>query len=374
MPFHLANSYCVVRRQLGGREPYTLPRERICFLPPHTRVSKQELSAMRLLLLVYSLAGCAAKPVMALVPDADNAIPLQPLNIRKCDSEREEWCTLEHPKALSALPEGGSAKWCMSVNAEVTDSWCIANCGFNPPNCPPRWCTCADHGPKEADVPEQVVAQDSDISSFARAFARPRLGLNEWFEKAKESSVVREQEKRTLALQAHADAERAEAGGAVWMHGRDDWVRRMESLRPKTAVVLEARPQRKCQSQWDGNCDRSAFQGKAGAKGKADTKVADVGPDPKWQIQVDPELLKTDTSGLPDGGDPATCVSIGSSMTDAWCKLNCGGSPPNCPTALCKCDVAKNAVVTKEALGKWGRCVGCYMARVAHAFMFNHVQ
>lgn len=326
---------------------------------------------MRLPALACLLAGSAAKPVTGPVPDADNAIPLQPLNARKCDSEREEWCTLEHPKALTAFPEGGNAKWCTSVNAEVLDSWCITNCAFNPPNCPPRWCTCATQGPKEEDVPEQVVAKDSDISSFARAFARPRLGLNEWFAKVKETSVVREQEKRALVLQAHADAERAEVsgvdGGAAWMHGRDEWVRRMDARKPKLAAALAVVPQRKCQSQWDGNCDRSAFQGKRGAGLAAEGPV----PKPEWQITVDPELLKTDITGLPDGGDPKTCVSIGESMTDAWCKLNCGGSPPNCPKALCKCDVAKNAVVTKEALGKWGRCVGCYMARAAHALMFH---
>ena len=329
---------------------------------------------MRLLVLVCSLAGSAAKPVNP-APEADNTIPLQPLNARKCDSEREEWCTLEHPKALTAFPEGGNAKWCTSVNAEVLDSWCVTNCAFNPPNCPPRWCTCAEHGPKEEDVPEIVVSKDTGISSFARAFARPRQGLSEWLAGAKEKSAIREQEKRAQVLQAHADAERAEVagvdGGAEWMHGRDEWKRRMEALKPKLAVNLEVLPTRKCQSQWDGNCDRSAFQGKRGAG------LANEGPVPKpeWQITVDPELLKTDITGLPDGGDPKTCVSIGESMTDAWCKLNCGGSPPNCPKAMCKCEVAKDAVVTKEAIGKWGRCVGCYMmARAAHAFMFQTAQ
>ena len=199
--------------------------------------------------------------------------------------------------------------------------------------------------------------------------------MSEWLASAKEKSAVREQEKRAQVLQDHADAERAEVagvdGGAEWMHGRDEWKRRMEKLRPKLAVNLEVLPTRKCQSQWDGNCDRSAFQGKRGAG------LASEGPAPKaeWQITVDPELLKTDITGLPDGGDPKTCVSIGESMTDAWCKLNCGGSPPSCPKAMGKCEVAKDAVVTKEAIGKWGRCVGCYMmARAAHASMFQTAQ
>ena len=114
---------------------------------------------------------------------------------------------------------------------------------------------------------------------------------NEWFAKAKENSALREQEKRALLLQAHADAERAEVSGiagvdgAAWMHGRDEWARRMDALKPKLAVVLEV-PQRKCQSQWDGNCDRSAFQTR-----KASALVAE-GPKPEWQVQVDPELFQ----------------------------------------------------------------------------------
>ena len=52
----------------------------------------------------------------------------------------------------------------------------------------------------------------------------------------------------------------------------------------------------------------------------------------KWQ----------DISALPEGTDPATCVGVAGQDTasDAWCVMNCGGEPPNCPAKLCKCGKA----------------------------------
>merc|ERR1740130_2095043 len=52
-----------------------------------------------------------------------------------------------------------------------------------------------------------------------------------------------------------------------------------------------------------------------------------------------------DLSGLPEGADPNTCASVGD-VTKEWCVMNCGGTPPNCPSTLCKC---KAPVVTQQA-------------------------
>ena len=45
-----------------------------------------------------------------------------------------------------------------------------------------------------------------------------------------------------------------------------------------------------------------------------------------------------DITGLPAGADPEACVSIDASTPTEWCITNCGGSPPNCPAELCKCE------------------------------------
>ena len=206
---------------------------------------------------------------------------------------------------------------------------------------------------------EVKIAKNDTLTPFARAFARPRLTLKEWHTKAKETAAKKEQERKTMMTAALLNHESSEAMKAKGL-ASPDWKafqKGMATFQERIAKEEPAVPQRKCVSEWDGNCDRSEFQGKKYQKNKKAVSL---------MSKEEKDLMKTDISGFPDGGDPESCVSIGTSMTDAWCKLNCGGHPPNCPSALCKCEVSKTAVVTKEALGKWGRCVGCYGLMARH--------
>merc|ERR1740130_342902 len=52
-----------------------------------------------------------------------------------------------------------------------------------------------------------------------------------------------------------------------------------------------------------------------------------------------------DLTGFPKGADPKSCASVGD-VTKEWCVMNCGGTPPNCPSTLCKC---KAPVETQQA-------------------------
>ena len=64
----------------------------------------------------------------------------------------------------------------------------------------------------------------------------------------------------------------------------------------------------------------------------------------------------------PNQGDPTSCKAVSPAMSDTWCQVNCGGSPPNCPSALCKCQASKGGAEKKGALGQWGRCPDCYLS------------
>ena len=46
----------------------------------------------------------------------------------------------------------------------------------------------------------------------------------------------------------------------------------------------------------------------------------------------------SDSSGLPEGADPSTCVKV-SQVSTEWCRNNCASKPPVCPANLCSCSV-----------------------------------
>jgi hypothetical protein len=250
------------------------------------------------------------------------AIPLTAREGRKCDSEREEWCDGDTENGpMSALPDGGDPNLCSAMtdargNSKVDDSWCIENCGFNPPNCPLTLCQCDEPGPA---AEEARGDGDKSASPLARAFDRRRnagADANEAFQRGKEEF---------------------------------DRIRRADVGRGPREPEPEA-PLRKCQSEWDGNCDRSAFTGKAGAarkkalakaKGELSGSPAEVGAEEdedEYELEEEDKSQLGDESGLEDGANPKDCVTVGGAVSDAWCRTACAGSPPNCPASLCSCE------------------------------------
>ena len=266
------------------------------------------------------------------------AIPLRP-GARKCDSEREEWCDGDKNAPASAFPEGGDAALCRATtdargNSKVDDGWCVENCGFNPPNCPLSLCECDDSSSEEAaaEVPAkaQAAAEKGDWSKGAFDRRRNTGGdVDEAFERGKEEyDRLRRANTRT---------------------GSNGLSPGQVSTEPEHLSGGYEAPMRKCQSEWDGNCDRSAFTGKAGAararqiaaakakaNGEEPVPLAD-GDEEQEQEQEDVSKLGND-SGLEDGANPEDCVTVGGAVSDGWCKTACAGSPPNCPADLCSCE------------------------------------
>ena len=297
------------------------------------------------------------------LPEQEKRLEIQ---VRKCDSEREEWC--DGAQIETALPPGGNPRDCTTFpDAHLPDSWCVENCGFPVPNCPKKMCDCTPKGDSAETILERARGKASkkeiaSLSPFAAAFERGRKSFDQLITDAKEKQT----QKETPLGATHLPA-----------------------------VQEEEKPTRPCESQWDGNCDRSAFQGPNGLFAKKSPLVQKVrkeedmtdderkdwrrmhpdgvdwsafndwqnpkgGDDvlPEWQ-QKHKELMKTDISGLPAEGDPSSCVAASPAMSDSWCQINCGGSPPNCPSALCMCK-RKAGGLTSGPLGKWGRCPDCY--------------
>lgn len=267
----------------------------------------------------------------------------------------------------SAFPEGGDAALCRATTdargnskvpalisatsyphpsvhfptptpLQVDDTWCVENCGFNPPNCPLSLCECDDSPPEEAagkeetDKKEAAPGEKGDWSKGA--FERRRNinsggDVDEAFQRGKEE---------------YDRLRRASAGTNGLSPGQ-------VSNEPDHLSGGNEAPMRKCQSEWDGNCDRSAFTGKAGAarKRRIERKLAIAkgeisGSDAETDGKQDQEEEEEDVSklgndsGLEDGAEPEDCVTVGGAVSDAWCKTACAGSPPNCPAELCSCE------------------------------------
>ena len=267
----------------------------------------------------------------------------------------------------SAFPEGGDAALCRATTdargnskvpalisatsyphpsvhfptptpLQVDDTWCVENCGFNPPNCPLSLCECDDSPPEEAagkeetDKKEAAPGEKGDWSKGA--FERRRNSnsggdVDEAFQRGKEE---------------YDRLRRASAGTNGLSPGQ-------VSNEPEHLSGGYEAPMRKCQSEWDGNCDRSAFTGKAGAarKRRIERKLAIAkgeisGSDAETDGEQDQEEEEEDVSklgndsGLEDGAKPEDCVTVGGAVSDAWCKTACAGSPPNCPAELCSCE------------------------------------
>lgn len=324
--------------------------------------------------------------------------PRLELQIRKCDSEREEWC--DGAQIESALPPGGDPKECITYpDAHLPDTWCVENCGFPVPNCPKKMCNCEP--PSEEKKREEAEAKErkrellltgkGSLNPLQAAFERGRKSFEQTIASLKDkqsqkttlpgaTNLQAQQEKplRPCESQWDGNCDRSAFQGPNGLFSRFNR-KAEEKLRP-------------CESQWDGNCDRSAFQGPNGIFAKKSpvlqttvTREEDMSEDERkewrrmhpdgidwsnfnawqnigtaeWQAKHK-ELMKTDISGLPPEGDPTSCVAVSTAMSDAWCRLNCGGSPPNCPSALCKCKAAEGGAAKKGELGKWGRCPDCY--------------
>ena len=74
--------------------------------------------------------GVAAAPT---APVPEKRLEIQ---VRKCDSEREEWC--DGAQIESALPPGGDPRHCTTFpDAHLPDSWC-AELRLPVPNCPKK--------------------------------------------------------------------------------------------------------------------------------------------------------------------------------------------------------------------------------------------
>jgi len=340
--------------------------------------------------LAPECAGCQQGTNLAAgtaeVLAAGAAVPegpaLEVIQTRKCDSEREEWC--DGAQIETALPPGGNPRDCTTFpDAHLPDSWCVENCGFPVPNCPKKMCDCSPKGDSSETILERARGKVSkkekaNLSPFAAAFERGRKSFDGWVKDAGDKKKQKEQE----SLFPNRFEERKNRFGVV-----------LENL----PMTEEAAPTRPCESQWDGNCDRSAFQGPNGLFSKKSVlvkkKVSEedmsederkewrrMHPDgvdwsafndwqnpkggedvlPEWQL-LHKQLMKTDISGLPAEGDPTSCKAVSPAMSDTWCQINCGGSPPNCPSALCMCQAPKQGAVKKGTFGQWGRCPDCYL-------------
>ena len=176
------------------------------------------------------LAAGAAAPVK---PPENLAAGIQ---VRKCDSEREEWC--DGAQIESALPPGGDPRHCTTFpDAHLPDSWCAENCGYPVPNCPKKMCDCSKKGDGSEAAPERArgkvsAKERASLSPFAAAFERGRKSFDGWVKEAADKKKRKEE----ASLFPNRFAATA------------------------LPAVEEEKPTRPCESQWDGNCDRSAFQ------------------------------------------------------------------------------------------------------------------
>ena len=243
-------------------------------------------------------------------PELDKRLEIQ---VRKCDSEREEWC--DGAQIETALPPGGNPRDCTTFpDAHLPDSWCVENCGYPVPNCPKKMCDCSPKGDSSETILERARGKVSkkeraNLSPFAAAFERGRKSFEGWVTEAGEKKKQKEEE--TL------------------------FPNRFGATALPAVQQEEAKPTRPCESQWDGNCDRSAFQGPNGLFSKKSAlvkkKVSEedmtederkewrrMHPDgvdwsafndwqnpkggedvlPEWQL-LHKQLMKTDISGLP---------------------------------------------------------------------------
>ena len=297
----------------------------------------------------------------------DGAIPLA-TRARKCDSEREEWCDGDPNAPASAFPAGGDAALCKATtdargNSKVDDSWCVENCGFNPPNCPLSLCECdefAEEATPEDPAKASAAARDADAKGdWAKgAFDRRRNsgGANEDGSSNVDEAFERGKEEYNRLRRASTGRGVPQATGSN-AQGSSGLSPGQVSTEPERLSGGYEAPMRKCQSEWDGNCDRSAFTGKAGAarakrvaaakrkaSGEELTKeeegwLAEGAADEQEENEekVDVSKLGND-SGLEDGANPEDCVTVGGAVSDGWCKTACAGSPPNCPADLCSCE------------------------------------
>lgn len=228
-----------------------------------------------------------------------------PTQERKCDSEREEWC--DGAAAASALSEGADPEDCVAASGAVgtDDEWCVLNCGFTPPNCPKALCTCESEDKASSGKSKKKEADTSSLNPFAKAFERHReeggeaQSVEKWVKKMK-AKKIKEAE----------DAKKAEEAEA----------------QPATAATAANVPKKTDKEIYLETCDKNPYM--------AGCPTCEEAPDmphcglnsSSWQ----------DVSGLPKGANPASCEPVGD-MTKDWCVMNCGGTPPNCPSALCKC-------------------------------------
>lgn len=92
---------------------------------------------------------------------------------RGCDPEGDEPCGTETTHGAhmdtqfrSALPAGGDPRSCVARDdaSVADDEWCITNCGFSPPNCPPTLCRCG------------AATHEPDGSTASPTLAPPGLG------------------------------------------------------------------------------------------------------------------------------------------------------------------------------------------------------
>ena len=107
-------------------------------------------------------SGATGRPILTLTLSLSLDLTLT-LTLSRCDGA-----------AKSALPEGGDPKECQAAG-DVTDDWCVSNCGFTPPNCPEALCKCAkpsDKGASAADTSKAQAEGKPTLSPFAKAFER----------------------------------------------------------------------------------------------------------------------------------------------------------------------------------------------------------
>ena len=79
-------------------------------------------------------------------------------------------------------------------------------------------------------------------------------------------------------------------------------------------------------------------------------------------LDTDPNLNPNPSPNPNPNLNPNPNQAVSPAMSDTWCQVNCGGSPPNCPSALCRCQASKGGAEKKGALGQWGRCPDCYLS------------
>ena len=253
------------------------------------------------------------RPILTLTLSLTLSLTLT-LTLTRCDGA-----------AKSALPEGGDPKECQAAG-DVTDDWCVSNCGFTPPNCPEALCKCAkpsDKGASAADTSKAQAEGKPTLSPFAKAFERKR---NE--NAVPGAAPDAEQLLRDMAKSRHKEGaqqakQEAEAGGdaaSQQQQGGEVAISDKKGRKKTDKEIYLETCEKHPTTPGCPTCEELPTMAYCGLDKSA------------WQ----------DLSGLPKGADPNSCAPVGD-VTKEWCVMNCGGTPPNCPSAQCKCKAPEGA-------------------------------